>query len=161
LAVIGPLGQSTRDLNLFMKAVLDQKPWTINPTLIPLPWRDVQLNKNDLTVGIMYDDGWAKPSPPIIRALKECAAKLQKSGVKVVEWKPYQHRRGYEIVVSMYFADGGKEDLDTMASTGEPVMPLTDFLFKGMLWKFVANCRKSIPQETSSRRQLGSQCSQR
>jgi Asp-tRNA(Asn)/Glu-tRNA(Gln) amidotransferase A subunit family amidase len=132
MAVIGPLGASTRDLILFMKVVLDQEPWKINPTLIPLPWREVQLSKNNLTVGIMYDDGRAKPAPPIIRALKECAAKLQKSGVKVIEWEPYEHRRGYEIVCSMYFADGGKEDLDVMAATGEPSMPLSDFVLKGI-----------------------------
>jgi amidase len=131
MAVIGPLAASTRDLNLFMKAVIDPEPWKVDPTLIPLPWREVKLKKEDLIVAVMYDDGWAKPAPPLIRALTETAAKLEKSGVKVIEWKPYQHRRAFEIVVSMYFADGGKEDLDILSSTGEPSMPLTDFVLKG------------------------------
>ena len=131
MAVIGPLAASTRDLKLFMKAVLDLKPWTVDPTLIPLPWREVKLTKEELVVAVMYDDGWVKPAPPIIRALNETAAKLQQSGVKVINWEPYQHRRGFEIVNSLYFADGGREDLAIMASTGEPSMPLTDFALKG------------------------------
>ncbi len=150
MAVIGPLAASTRDLNFFMKSCLDLKPWAVDPTLIPLPWRDVQLNKNDLTVAVMYDDGWVKPSPPIIKALKECADKLQRAGVKVVKWEPYQHRRAFEIVVSMYFADGGKEDLDILAETGEPSMPLTDFVLKGIPHNFAVNSRQSIPPTTSS-----------
>jgi amidase len=130
MAVIGPLAASTRDLNLFMKSILDLKPWKTDPTLIPLPWKEEKLAKEDLIVGILYDDGWVKPAPPLLRALKETAAKLQKSGVKVVKMDPYDHHRGFEIVVSMYFADGAKEDIEVMASTGEPSMPLTDFVLK-------------------------------
>ena len=119
-----------------MKACLDQQPWTADPSLIPLPWRDVKVTKDDLVVAVMYDDGYVTPSPPIIRALKETAAKLQKKGVKVIKWEPYQHRRAFQIVVSMYFADGGKEDMEIMDSTGEPWMPLTEFVLKGMLLHF-------------------------
>lgn len=114
-----------------MKSVIDLQPWNLDPTMIPLPWREVKLKKEELVVAIMYEDGWARPAPPITRALKDAAAKLQKSGVKVIEWKPYQHRQAFELVASMYFVDGGKEDIDVMAATGEPWMPLTDFVLKG------------------------------
>ena len=146
MLVIGPLAASTRDLDLFMRSVLDLKPWTVDPTLIPLPWREVKLSKDELVVAVMYDDGWVKPAPPLIRALKETAAKLQKSGVKVITWSPYDHRRAFELVVSMYFADGGKEDLDILASTGEPSMPLTDFVLKGISSAYLFNVRQSVCQ---------------
>ena len=116
-----------------MKACIDQEPWKKDPSLLPIPWREVSLNKTELTVAVMYDDGWVKPAPPIIRGLKEVAAKLQKAGIKVVEWKPYQHRRGFEIVSSMYFVDGGEEDAQIMNSTGEPWMPLTEYVLKGTI----------------------------
>jgi hypothetical protein len=64
-----------------------------------LSWREVKLAKGDLIVAVMYGDGWAKSAPPDIRALKEGAAKLEKSSVKVINWEPYDHRRDFEIIV--------------------------------------------------------------
>lgn len=55
--VVGPLAsRSIEDLELFQRAVVDQEPWDIETSLVPVPWRRVTPTK-DMTVGIMWDDG--------------------------------------------------------------------------------------------------------
>jgi Asp-tRNA(Asn)/Glu-tRNA(Gln) amidotransferase A subunit family amidase len=56
--VVGPLAaQSVEDLDLFQRAVIDQEPWDTETSLVPIPWKRVQPNK-DITVAIMWDDGY-------------------------------------------------------------------------------------------------------
>jgi amidase len=149
---VGPLGQSTRDLNLFMKSTLALKPWNVDPSIVPIPWQEVKVRKEDLTVAVMYDDGSAKPAPPITRALKETAAKLQKAGVKVVEWEPFDHFKGFDIAMRLYFADGAEEDFEILESTGEPLMPLTKWILKGELpIIMLTENRKSVCKATFRR----------
>jgi amidase len=69
--VIGPLaGTCVEDLDLFMSAVLDQEPWEIETSLVPLPWRKVSSQiaiKKDFTVGIMWDDGYVSLSSLLLK----------------------------------------------------------------------------------------------
>ncbi|KAK2027471.1 amidase [Colletotrichum zoysiae] len=122
--VVGPLGQSVEDLDLFMGAVLAAEPWDTETTLVPVPWRQVNLDKN-ITIGLMLDDGCVKPHPPVLRALQMAAEKLRKSGINVVDWEPYNHSHGWDIVSALYFPQGPKPYLDTFAESGEPTLPLT------------------------------------
>lgn len=38
--VVGPLSTSLEGIKIFMKTLIDQKPWLYEPSLIPLPWQD-------------------------------------------------------------------------------------------------------------------------
>ncbi|ORY59987.1 amidase [Pseudomassariella vexata] len=126
--VVGPLGQSVEDLELFMSAILGGKPWDVETMLVPIEWRKLAPNK-EMTVGILYDDGIVKPHPPMVRALKIAAEKLNSAGIKVVNWEPFEHQRGWDIVSALYFPQGPSPYLDTFAETGEPVLPLTQHAF--------------------------------
>ena len=56
--VVGPLANSVDDLELFMKSTIDQKPWDVETSLVPLSWRPVPaFTPQTLKVGIMLDDG--------------------------------------------------------------------------------------------------------
>lgn len=55
--IVGPLGQSIDDLWLFEKSVLDQEPWEVDTSAVPIPWRGELNAPKDITVGIMFDDG--------------------------------------------------------------------------------------------------------
>ncbi|KUI61470.1 hypothetical protein VP1G_08646 [Cytospora mali] len=122
--VAGPLAQSVEGLQVWMKTVLEQEPWDFETSLMPVPWRsDVALG--DFTVGVMWDDGIVKPHPPVLRALKTAAEKLKAAGVKVVDWEPYDHQRGWDIIAPLYFPDGGQRNLDEFNKTGEPALPLS------------------------------------
>ena len=97
VAVLGPLSTSLEGIKLFMKTVIAAKPWLVEPTLVPLPWRDQESHLaarpgKRLKVGVMWDDGVVKPHPPIIRALQEVVEKLKSlQEIQVVDWKPYKH----------------------------------------------------------------------
>lgn len=38
--VVGPLSTSLQGIKIFMKALIDQKPWLYDPMLVPMPWKD-------------------------------------------------------------------------------------------------------------------------
>ncbi|VUC29703.1 unnamed protein product [Clonostachys rosea] len=112
---VGPLSKSMDDLVRFEKALLDQKPWDLETTLVPLAWRDVKVTKDSLTVGIIVDDG----------ALAIAEEKLKAAGIKVKHFAPYDHARGWDIVSRLYFADGGERVHAALDASGEPMLPLT------------------------------------
>ena len=136
VAVIGPMSTSLEGVKLFMKTVIAAKPWLVESSLIPFPWRDQEtyLGKNPgtkLKVGIIWDDGIVKPHPPVIRALKEIVNKLKEvRGVEVVNWKPYKHDEAWEIIASLYFCDGANEEKEAIEASGEPWRPLSEFIIK-------------------------------
>lgn len=56
-------------------------------------------------------------------------AKLEAAGVKVAEWKPYDHAKGWDIVKTLYFPDAAQVQKDLLAQGGEPIAPLTQWAF--------------------------------
>ncbi|KAL4803953.1 amidase signature domain-containing protein [Aspergillus unguis] len=130
LGVVGPLAsQSVEDLELFQRAVLDQEPWDEETALVPVPWKTAEPTK-DITVGIMWDDGCAHPHPPVTRALKHAKERLQAVGVRVVDWEPYNHEHGWNIVAALYFPDVAASQRTLLAQSGEPILPLTEWAFQ-------------------------------
>jgi amidase len=138
IPVIGPLSTTLEGCKLFMKTLIDQKPWLIEPSLVPIPWRldpsktllnTTEDGRKKLKVGIMWDDDVVHPHPPITRALREVAEKLKTiPDVSVVEWKPYKHDLAWQLIASLYFTDGAAEDKAVLAASGEPWRPLTHFI---------------------------------
>ncbi|KAI9815959.1 MAG: hypothetical protein M1827_001951 [Pycnora praestabilis] len=134
--VIGPMTTTLEGVKLFMKILIDAKPWLTEPKLLPFPWRDDKSylekdGKTKLKVAILWSDGVVKPQPPVIRAMKEVAEKLKGvEGVELVDWKPYKHDYAWDIISSLYFCDGAQEDIAAMEASGEPMMPLTEFILK-------------------------------
>ncbi|OQU99866.1 hypothetical protein CLAIMM_05439 [Cladophialophora immunda] len=128
--VISPLANSLADIALFQKSVLDQEPWEEETSLIPLPWKSVKpLQPEQITVGVIWDDGVVHPHPPVQRALKNAVAKLKVAGVKVIDFEPYEHARGWEILSALYFPDAAQFQKDLLAKGGEPIAPLTQWAF--------------------------------
>lgn len=130
VTAIGPLSSSFGAIKLFMKTVIDSKPWIQEPSLVPIPWRDSQQHLPDkVKVGIMWDDDVVKPHPPITRALKQMHSRLSAAcDVDIVDWKPYRHDYAWELVSSLYFADGGDEEKNCIRVTDEPWRPLSEFI---------------------------------
>ncbi|RDW67157.1 uncharacterized protein DSM5745_09023 [Aspergillus mulundensis] len=130
LGVNGPLAsQCIEDLDLFQRALLDQEPWDEDTSLVPLPWKQVSPTE-DITVAIMWDDGCVRPHPPIIRALKHAQERLRAVGVNVVDWEPYNHDHGWNIISSLYFADAAERNRELIRETGEPTLTLTEWAFQ-------------------------------
>ncbi|EXJ81134.1 hypothetical protein A1O3_07422 [Capronia epimyces CBS 606.96] len=127
--VVGPLAAAgVDDLELFQRAVIDQEPWEIETSLAPLPWKRVAPGK-EFTVGILWDDGIVHPHPPITRGLQYAKKKLEAAGIKVVDWEPFKHDLGWDIVSTLYFPDVAETQRAILAESGEPVLPLTEWAF--------------------------------
>ncbi|EXJ80898.1 hypothetical protein A1O3_07186 [Capronia epimyces CBS 606.96] len=128
---VGPVCRSARDNAYFFKTILATEPWRVCHDLVPLSWRSVALPKK-LTVALLWDDEIVKPHPPVTAALKNIKAKLQSlpDHFEIVDWQPFQHAEGYEVVRSLYFPDGGKVYKDLLDVSGEPALPLTEWVLK-------------------------------
>ncbi len=104
---LGPLSTSLKGIKMFMKTILDAKPWIVDPSLVPLPWRDQKSylggnGSKKLRVAVFWSDGVVRPQPPVMRALKEVVEKLRKvDGVEITDWKPYRQELAWEIIVSV------------------------------------------------------------
>lgn len=130
--VIGPMSTSLEGIKIFMKTVLDSKPWLSEPALLPIPWNFSPIPPNKrIKIGVMWHDNIVTPHPPISRTLNELVSKLKAlRDVEVVDWKPYLHDEAWAIISSLYFTDGGAEDTATIAESGEPWRPLTKWIIK-------------------------------
>ncbi|KAK6463369.1 amidase signature domain-containing protein [Scheffersomyces coipomensis] len=126
-AVAGPMARSIDDIDLWMKHYInDGKPWLNDAWSLPLLWRDVpKPEAKSLTIGVMYDDGYVKPTPPIQRGIKEVVKKLEAAGVKVVEFKPPKILQALDAVHKMYACDGNYMQRKLLAASGEPLVKLT------------------------------------
>lgn len=69
------------------------------------------------------------PHPPVIRGLEYAIDKLKAAGVKVVDFEPYKHSEGAEIIELLYFPDAAETQKEVLAEGGEPVAPLTEWAF--------------------------------
>ena len=119
-----------------MKTIITAKPWLEEASLLPFPWRDQESHLGSgqgkkLKIGVLWSDEVVKPHPPVIRALEEVVTKLEAvDDVEIVSWKPYKHDEAWEIIASLYFGDGGKEESDAIEESSEPWRPLSTFIIK-------------------------------
>ncbi|KAM0717307.1 hypothetical protein Q7P37_007159 [Cladosporium fusiforme] len=137
--VVGPLSTSLEGVKIFMKALIDQKPWLYDPMLIPMPWKDSThgslLRKSStkqsrtLRIGILADDQIVKPHPPIQRGMQTLISALQSHpSITLIPFPPHDHATAWQIISSLYFADGAREEKDAIATSSEPLRPLSKFI---------------------------------
>lgn len=122
----GPFANDIDTLEIFCAAVLANRPWLLDPSIVPLPW---QLNipaPRRLKLGFLCDDGIVHFCPPVMRCLQEAARHLRSAGHSVVtlgpEWAE-MHRRGAEIAFTMYTQEGGIALREELEKSGEPLIP--------------------------------------
>ena len=133
--VVGPLSTSLDGIRLFMKAIIDKEPWQFE-RLYPAPWKTASLPPGldagrRPRVGIMIDDGVVRPHPPVLRAMAAFRTRLEESGdFDIVDFSPYKHDEAWRITSSLYFADGAKQDTNAINISGEPWLPLSEFIIK-------------------------------
>lgn len=101
LPTFGPLSTSLEGCKLFMKTVIDAKPWLKEPSLLPFPWNEADAFRGKtVKIAVLWDDGVVRPHPPVTRALKRVVEKLMAtSNVEIVEWTPYKHEEAWAIIV--------------------------------------------------------------
>jgi amidase len=124
-ASAGPLGHSMRDMDLFFQAVSDQRPWTVDPDVVPSPWKSTVSNPSKrLRIGIVRRDGVIEPLPPIARLLEEVKSKMQKAGIEVVEMDiASQFSQCHSLANGLFNVEGGNAMFDLLEAGEEPLSP--------------------------------------
>ncbi|KAF9225479.1 amidase [Gyrodon lividus] len=133
IGCVGPLARSARDLELFCKVMLDAEPWLSEPPLLEMPWKaDIAQGQGlpgKLAIAILYDDGVVAPHPPITQALRRYEAELRKAGHEVIYWQPLDHQKGWDLIMRLYFLDGGAEYHEVLRAGSEAPVPQTKWIF--------------------------------
>lgn len=130
-ASAGPLAHSMRDIELFFSAVSKQKPWTLDPDVVPSPWSSLQPASKALRIGIVRRDGVIDPHPPILRILDEVSTKLSKAGIEVVEMDITPlFSQCQSLVNAMFNVEGGNAMSDILEAADEPLSPWISTRFK-------------------------------
>ncbi|KAK6347312.1 hypothetical protein TWF696_007383 [Orbilia brochopaga] len=137
--VVGPLSTHLPGLSLFMSTVLASQPWLIDPMLVPIPWRDdeshfplnaVTGRMKKVKIGVMRCDGVVMPHPPVTRAIDEVVGKLREypEEFEIVQWEENEAAEAWDIISALYFVDGGEQERSAMAASGEPALPLSEWI---------------------------------
>jgi amidase len=134
LCSIGPMCHSVRDMDFFMKGVLDTKPYLSDPSLVPIPWTGLQTPCRRLKVGIISNDGFIEPQPPVKRAISWATDLLSDpKHAEVLEIKPFHPfnvSEAWTKIRKMYWLDGAKPLKEAISSAGEPIHPLSQWIWK-------------------------------
>ncbi|KAG8409793.1 hypothetical protein J3458_018875 [Metarhizium acridum] len=125
VAAAGPLAHNVDDLELFFQVNSDAKPWLREP-LLRMPWvsQSNQMRHQKLRIGVMLWDEVVMPHPYITRVIGEVAKKLKACGHEVTEFRAYDHKRAWDdILLPLYFTDGGRDIKQTLFAGNEPIFP--------------------------------------
>lgn len=134
LCSIGPMCHSARDMDLLMKCVLDAQPHLLDPRLVPIPWTGLQTPVRRLKIGIINNDGFIEPQPPVKRAMSWVTSLLNNtkhSGmIEVKAFNPLNVSDAWSKIRKMYWLDGAEGTKNAISSTGEPIYPLSQWIWK-------------------------------
>lgn len=124
--VAGPLANSFEDLHLFMRHVIEAKPWDKDFLALPIPWRasaaDEQFPR--LRIGYLLEAPELPVHPPVRRALEESAKKLAAAGFDVVPIKDFpSFQTGIDLACDCYSLDNNKTWKKFIQDSGEPMIP--------------------------------------
>ncbi len=104
---IGPMGRSTDDLTLFMKALDRPEHYAGDRGIPPVPFRDPDtIEPKTLTVGYYDDDGYLTPAASVQRAVEEAASLLADAGVRIKRVRPPNVHENLQLFFSAMSADG-------------------------------------------------------
>lgn len=123
---VGPMARSLDIIHLAMKSLIDSKPWEFDARCASIPWREDayrDVTSRPLVIGVLRDDGVARPHPPVSRVLGEAVKALRSAGHTIVEWNSDLHPECIQVLDEFYTADGGEDIRKEIAAGGEPFIP--------------------------------------
>ncbi|KAF1732290.1 Acetamidase [Beauveria bassiana] len=141
---VGVMGTSVDSLKLVLSALTSTKPWLRDPNVVPIPWRSViekstlervdslgmAIDRPALKLGILFNDGFMTPHPPIARGLRMLRDALIKAGHTIVDWHPPHHQPAAHIHLLFLQSDGGHYIHKQLDLSGEPLIPPLRDIFK-------------------------------
>ncbi|KAH7128919.1 amidase signature domain-containing protein [Dactylonectria macrodidyma] len=137
----GPFANDMEALQIFMKAIIDARPFRHDATAIDVPWRNIDgPPRSALRLGLLAEDPLFPLQPPVKETVAKVAEILQSHGHEVVLLDPAE----CHVAAANQIA-GGLLSLDStpgkiIASSGEPIVPSMRMFAEQMKkidWNFV------------------------
>ncbi|KAF9461721.1 general amidase [Collybia nuda] len=128
VSTLGPMSNSMSGIKIFTKAIIDAKPWTRDPLARKRQWSEEEYSLSEhgggkmLCFGMMWDNGIARPHPPLQRAMKMTKEALEAAGHKVIDWEPHRLVELYVNSENIFGADGDYDRRSHCELSGEPVI---------------------------------------
>jgi amidase len=119
----GPLATSVRDLELFVRLVVDSDPWKLDSSVIFSPWRQVAAPAKTLTFGFILEDDHFPLHPPVLNTVKRAVAALEAAGHRVVTLETPSIRDAMVLSFRMFSMDPANTALQHVQAGGEPRIP--------------------------------------
>ncbi|KAF4954717.1 hypothetical protein FSARC_12028 [Fusarium sarcochroum] len=127
----GPICRTLRDMDLCMQSLLSCGLHKSDHNVVPMPWTGLKTPlARRLKIGIVSNDGFIDPQPPVKRAIAWAKGILE-ANKDLVEVKAFTIRDAedaWSSIKKMYWPDGGRLTREAIQSGGEPVHPLTDWI---------------------------------
>ncbi|RKP07466.1 amidase signature domain-containing protein, partial [Thamnocephalis sphaerospora] len=82
----GPMARDVSGLDLFMRAIINQEPWKIDPHCVPMPWKSVEAPKK-MRIAYYTDLDNMAIAPVCRRAMTEALDALRSAGHELVEFR--------------------------------------------------------------------------
>jgi amidase len=138
LCSTGPMCTSLRDMDMFMRLMADAKPYLLDPRLVPVPWTGLQTSLlpvgRRLRVGIIKNDGFIEPQPPVKRAIAWAHDLLSDPKyanlLEISPFTPYGAESAWSKIQRFYWPDGGSLLKSSLIASGEPIQPLTEAIWR-------------------------------
>ncbi|KAI8284272.1 hypothetical protein K4K56_010192 [Colletotrichum sp. SAR 10_98] len=119
----GPIAGTMEDLQLFMSAVINQRPGAYDATALDLPWRKPAVGQC-LRLGVLEEDPAWPLHPPVRRAFEDAINALSVAGHKVMRL-PYDYERSVDLGLRLsyqFFELAHPPEEDLAAVLGEPLV---------------------------------------
>jgi Asp-tRNA(Asn)/Glu-tRNA(Gln) amidotransferase A subunit family amidase len=123
--VIGPTAHTVRDLELFLKTIIDAEPWNHDENVLAVPWRRVEPVTKPLRFGLIRGHAKRPLHPTISRALHTAVTAIEKAGHTIVlldEKIPDLWECGL-LAWKYFLLDPQKTPAKYLSESGEPWVP--------------------------------------
>ncbi|KAJ0422015.1 putative amidase [Aspergillus carlsbadensis] len=135
LCSTGPMGTSLRDMDMFMRLMANARPYLLDPRLVPIPWTGLQTSLGRrLKVGIIRNDGFIEPQPPVKRAIAWAENILSNPKhanlLEVKPFTPFGAATAWAMIQRFYWPDGAIPLKASLEASGEPIQPLSSAIWQ-------------------------------
>ncbi|GJN68078.1 hypothetical protein PLICBS_002121 [Purpureocillium lilacinum] len=125
VACAGPLANDMDSMGIFLKTVIDARPWLHDATAVDVPWRDVSQDfaGRKLRLGLLAEDPTYPLHPPVRKALAEAVRLLESAGHEVVRLtaEECQTARAGQVAWQCFSLDDAPSR--AVDASGEPAIP--------------------------------------
>lgn len=122
-ASIGPLTRSVRDLDLFFRAILGQRPWRADADVVYKPWTPpIFKPERRLRIGFLRSDGLTLPHPPILKLLDEVEESIKDSGTETMALDMSSEISSLQALANSLFNIEGGNNMQRLLEN-EPLSP--------------------------------------